>query len=89
MPATLDGMDVWNTISQGMPSPRKEILLNIDLKPDQVNDDPFANITVYEGIALRSGDMKLLLSVGNSSWYKPPELGGDSLTRKDKVDCSL
>ena len=31
----LDGVDQWNTISQGSSSKRKEVLLNIDLKFQQ------------------------------------------------------
>ena len=67
---------MWNTISKGKSSPRKEILLNIDLK-HQKESDELSAITYYEGIALRSGDMKLLMTVPNSSWYKPPELEGN------------
>ncbi|KAI8486493.1 hypothetical protein Bbelb_357280 [Branchiostoma belcheri] len=74
----LDSHDVWEAISEGKPSPRKEILHNIDplfrtiyyLPPHQWGDDTF-NTSMHA--AIRSGDWKLLTGYpGNGSWMPPP-----------------
>ena len=34
-------------------------------------------IALYQGMAIRMGDMKLLVDSPNSTWFNPPEMGGD------------
>ena len=66
----LDGFNVWDTIDTGEPSPRTEILHNID--PEKI----YLSKHGYQWCphaALRVGDWKLLTGCpGDSRWIPPP-----------------
>ena len=71
----VDGFDVWSSISNGDPSPRTEILHNIDplrlLRGSRLNISQFDN-RVFA--AIRVGDWKLITgNQFNGSWIAPPE----------------
>ncbi|XP_077981392.1 arylsulfatase B-like [Glandiceps talaboti] len=65
----MDGMDIWNMISKDEPSPRNEIIYNID------------EIMPERGAAIRVGDWKLIqgnhqmfypIIYDHELWYLPP-----------------
>ena len=68
------GYNVWETLSKGEPSPRKEILHNIDPTDDWTTFEDCYYYKSCQQAAIRVGDWKLLTGCpGNGSWVPPQE----------------
>ena len=71
----LDGFNVWETINRGEPSPRTELLHNIDPVKTSPRYTPWFSEDYQwcPQAALRVGDWKLLTGCpGDSHWVPPP-----------------
>ncbi|XP_058886962.1 arylsulfatase J-like [Acipenser ruthenus] len=92
----LDGYDVWETISEGMPSPRLDILHNIDPIYTKAKHGSWqAGYGIWNTAiqaAIRVGDWKLLTGVpGYSDWVPPQTFSGLMTNRwhKERVSWGL
>ena len=87
----LDGHDVWQSIAKGEPSPRKELLHNIDPlyrhKGKTLGNHTY-DIRVRS--ALRVGDWKLITGDPfTGTWVPPPEDHGHVIPDPDPKDKNL
>ncbi|KAG5845586.1 hypothetical protein ANANG_G00140850 [Anguilla anguilla] len=83
----LDGYDVWEAISEGFPSPRQDILHNIDpIYTKAKNGSWKAGHGIWNTAvqaAIRVGDWKLLTGVpGYSDWVPPQTFSSVLLTNR-------
>ncbi|XP_042860572.1 arylsulfatase B-like [Penaeus japonicus] len=60
-PAITDGFDQWASLTGSAPSPRTQLIYNLD-DTDKLK------------AGIRVGDMKLLINPGNAGWIPPPEI---------------
>ena len=88
----LDGFDLWQSISNGDPSPRTELLHNIDpltpLRGSRLDISDFDNRVAA---AIRVGDWKLITGdPGTGTWTAPPEDSGlQSVNDPDPADKNI
>merc|ERR1719174_571494 len=78
-----DGVNVWDTLSKGEPSPRTEVIVEAH-PPGKGKDDG-------NGQAIRVGDFKLIFEKG-PMWHGPPndlwyESGSDPSKYTHVIDC--
>jgi len=70
----LDGFDVWQSISNGDPSPRTELLHNIDPLETRGSRLNISNFDNRVAAAIRVGNWKLITGGQRfGSWFSPPE----------------
>jgi len=70
----LDGFDLWQSISNGDPSPRTELLHNIDPMTVSGTNLDISDFDNTIQAAIRVGDWKLITgNPGTGTWTAPPE----------------
>ncbi|XP_077981152.1 arylsulfatase B-like [Glandiceps talaboti] len=82
----LDSFNQWETISAGKPSPRIEIVHNIDPMKDLLHipkEYPYTTYTTFDPhlhAAIRMGNWKVITGAkGDSTWTMPPEIGDERI----------